>query len=102
MNTDRITRAAKEIERMQRAVKWLEQYGPKVDDTAFADWANVKIHMTFAGSCDGAKELNEILSQLVNDRMKDLLEDAYEYCKEAIEGHRSAIQHEVSEKGVAQ
>lgn len=102
MNVSRIINAAKEIERLQRAVKWLEEYGRKVGNSVGSECVDVHIRMNFAGSCNGANEVSEIVSQLVSDMMRDLLADACDYSKETIEIHRAAIRHEASSEGAAQ
>lgn len=102
MNTAKITSAAKEIERLQKAVKWLEDFGPKVGNSEGADCADVTVRMNFAGSCNGAKEVSEIVSQAVRDMMRELLDDAHDYCREMIEIHRRTIRHEASSEGDAQ
>lgn len=96
MNTSRITHAAKEIERLQEAIKWLEEFGPKVTDHEASEHANVSIRMNFAGSCRGAKEAGEIVSEMVGNRMRDLLQDALENCQNTIEIHRQVIRDEAS------
>lgn len=94
MNTMRITHAAKEIERLQLAVKWLEEYGAKVTNHEADEHANVSIRMNFAGSCSGAKEVGEILSAMVGNRMRDLVDEALINCQNTIEIHRQVIRDE--------
>lgn len=96
MNTSRITHAAKEIERLQEAVKWLEEFGPKTSNHAASEHANVSIRMNFAGSCRGAKEVGEILGEMVGNRMRDLLDEALKNCQNTIEIHRQVIRDEAS------
>lgn len=96
MNTSRITHAAKEIDRLQLALKWLEEFTPKTENHSGSEYANVSIRMNFAGSCMGAKEVNEILSSMVGNKMRDLLEDALENCRNTIEIHRQVIRDEAS------
>ncbi|MGB1266341.1 MAG: hypothetical protein ACPG6L_11520 [Nereida ignava] len=96
MNTSRITHAAKEIERLQMAVKWLEEFGPKVNNHEASEHANVSIRMNFAGSCNGAKEVGEIISTMVGNRMRDLIDDALKNCENTIEIYRNVIRDEAS------
>lgn len=96
MDTSRIKHAAKEIDRLQEAVKWLEEFGPKVSNHAASEHANVSIRMNFAGSCNGAKEVGEILSNMIGNRMRDLVDEALENCRNTIEIHRQVIRDEAA------
>lgn len=88
MNTSRIIRAAREIERLQLALQWLNEFGPKVPK---GDASDVTIRPSFAASCNGANEAHGILSQMVANRLPDLILDAVLDCENTIEIHQQTI-----------
>lgn len=94
MNTLRIIKAAREIDRLETAIQWLEEFGPKVSNHEASEHVTVSIRMNFAGSCNGASEVNEILSTMVENRIRDLVDEALENCHNTIEIHRQTIRDE--------
>lgn len=96
MNTSRITHAAKEIERLHRAVKWLEEFGPRVKNHEAPEHAKVSIRMNFAGSFEGYTEVSEVLGEMVGNRLRDLVDEALKSCQNTIEVHRQVIRDEAS------
>lgn len=93
MNTASIRRAANEIDRLDAALKWLTEYGVKIEaghDEAVAYKPN------FAGSCSGSKEAAQVLSEMMSNRLPKIIQDAIENCENTIELHRETLRAEAA------
>lgn len=93
MNLAKIRHASNEIERLEKALGWLIEFGVKI--TKDSD-DGVSYRPNFAGSCNGAKEASEVLSTMMGNRLPDLIADATKNCRNTIEIHRQVIRDEAS------
>lgn len=94
MNTTRISVAIRRIERNTAALKWLEEYGPRLRGSD-KDSIGIVIRPHFAGSCAGSKEAAEVLETWARLSIMELVEKATENCRNTIEIHRQTIIDEV-------
>lgn len=93
MDTDRIRTALRGIDTNARALEWLEQYGPSIDEP---DWIDITVRCSFAGSCDGAKEAAAAIREQMYLHVKEAITAATASCRDAIEASKRAIQTEVA------
>lgn len=91
MNTATIRHALSEIDRLQIALSWLEQYGPKITKES---GEQVSYRPNFAGSCAGSDEAAQVLCAMMRNRLPDLILEAVDDCKNTIEIHRETIRCE--------
>jgi len=90
MNTTRILQAVKDIEANTAALKWLEEYGVQLNGRS-RDQIYVSISMSFAGSCNGAKEAAEVLEAFVRLDIEALVQTSIRNCRNTIDMARAAI-----------
>ncbi|WP_421696874.1 hypothetical protein [Ancylobacter sp.] len=95
MNTTRIVQAANEIEKNERALKWLEEYGHQLS-ARDRDSFTVELRLHSASACPGGKEAETVLSSLARFGIDELVETAKRNCRNTIEISRNAIAQEVA------
>ena len=95
MDTTRIVQAVNEIDKNERALKWLEEYGRYLsagDRESFT----VDLRLHSASACPGGKEAQAILSSLARFGIDELVETAKTNCRNTIEISRDTIAREVA------
>lgn len=95
MNTTRIVQAVNEIDKNERALKWLEEYGRHIS-ARDRDSFTVDLRLHSASACNGAKEAEEVLSILARFGIEELVETAKRNCRNTIEISRDTIAREVA------
>lgn len=93
MNIARIQSAAKNIANCEVALKWLEEYGLKLDPHG-ADF-KVRIDLHRGGSCLGAKEASDVLSSYASLELPIIVETAIRSCRNTIKIESDAIRAEL-------
>ena len=93
MNTVRIIQAAQDIERHQKALSWLREYGSELTGRN-RDEGSVTVTLAFASGCPGAKEAQEVLSAYARLSLPDLVQTAIKSCENTIEMCANAIREE--------
>lgn len=96
MNTTLIKIAAADIEKNQKALEWIGQFGGGLFDR---EGGNFKISVTLysASACTGATEATEMLSSYAASMIEDILKATERGCANTIEIRRDQIKREVSE-----
>lgn len=95
MNTVRIAQALKDIEDNTVALKWLEEYGVKLDGRS-SDSIGITVNPSFAGSCVGAKEAAKVLASFIRLDIDLTVKTAITNCRNTIELARAAIAEEAA------
>lgn len=95
MNTTRIIQAANEIDKNERALKWLEEFGQHLS-ARDRDSFTVDLRLHYASACPGGKEAQEVLSSLARFGIDELVETAKRNCRNTIEISRDAIAREAA------
>lgn len=95
MNTTRIIQAANEIDKNERALKWLEEYGRYLS-AGDRDSFKIDIRLHTASACPGGKEAEAVLSSLARFGIDELVETAKRNCRSTIEISRDTIAREVA------
>lgn len=96
MNVSRIKVAAETIEKRERALAWLEQYGSNLTGRADDTSASVSCHLNHASACPGSKEAAEVLSAYGRVFLPQIVKAAIACCRNDIELSRSAIAEEIA------
>lgn len=95
MNTARITQAVADIEHNAAALKWLEEYGAKLD-VGSKEHLAINVTLYFAGSCPGAREAQSVLSSFARLAIADLVAQSIRNCRNTIALAKSAIAEEAA------
>jgi hypothetical protein len=96
MNTTLIKIAVADIEKNQKALEWIGQYGGNLLDR---DGGNFKISVTLysASACPGATEATEMLSSYATSMIEDIMRATERGCANTIEIRREQIKLEIGE-----
>ena len=95
MNTTRIVQSANEIDKNERALKWLEEYGHQLS-ARDRDSFTVDMRLHSASACPGAKEAEAVLASFARFGIEELVETAKRNCRNTIEISRDTIAREVA------
>jgi len=95
MNNARIKSAIAEIEKCERALAWLEEYGSQLT----GEKGQFEFHPRayFAGSCEGADQAMGMLASFARLSLPELVKTSIENCRNTIVMSKSAILEEVGE-----
>lgn len=96
MNTTIIKIAAEDIEKNQKALEWIEQYGHNLLERNGGNF-KLSIALFSASACTGATEATEILSSYATSMIEDILKAAERGCANTIEIRRDQIKQEIGE-----
>ena len=96
MNTARVISAAKEIETCNAALKWLGEFGPGLFDCD-REHASITVHLSYAGSCVGAKEAQLMLSRFAQLEMASIVARTTENCWHTIRLNERIIREELGD-----
>lgn len=94
MNTDLIKIAAADIEKNQKALEWLNDYGHHLNDKSCF---KVSLAIYSASACVGATEATDVLSSYAASMMDEILEATKNGCANTIEIRREQIKREIGE-----
>lgn len=100
MDMKKIRRSLDQIEKMEAALSWLQQYGVQLtgrDDSQ----AYVTVHLNFAGSCPGRAEAAATMASYFELEIPNIVETSIRNCENTIEIHKAAINSELGLKGGA-
>lgn len=92
MNCERIRSATLEIERLRGALDWLENHGGGTE----SPW-----HVEFTAKdrgIIGSSRAEQVMEEMIRRRLPDVVPEAIEMCRSAIEGFRQTIADEISER----
>lgn len=95
MNVTRIKVAADRIAKCEAALKWLEEYGVKLDGRSTDQFA-LTFFANLASACPGAKEAKEAIDAMARFQIEEIVQSAIRNCQNTIVLDRDAIQEEVS------
>lgn len=86
MNVDRMERATRTISERQKALAWLTEYGVKINGNRdeIAACVTLRIHLDFAGSCDGANEAKKVMESYALLLLPDAIQNAIACCNNDI------------------
>lgn len=93
MNITRISIAIEDIQRNTAALKWLEEYGVKLDGRS-KDSFDLRFDPNFAASCSGAKEAAEVMAAFIRLDIGMIVQTSIRNCRNTIELCRAAIAEE--------
>ena len=93
MNLSKIRHAASEIERLEKALAWLTEFGGNISPDGEE---SVSFRPNFAGSCNGSKEAAEVLSAMMTNNLHRLIPDAIQNVENTIQIHRETIRTEAA------
>ena len=96
MDVRRIKSAVAIIERHQRALAWLEEYGSQLTGTNPTE-ISFEADVRFARSCHGASDAAEMLGNYARRSVPDLVRVAIENCRNTIAMEKAAIQEEAGQ-----
>lgn len=94
MDNTRILQSIQRIERNERALKWLEEYGIQL--TGAADQFMFDPRLKLASACTGASDAAEMLASYARRELPKLVQVCIQNCRNTIEMDKSAIREEAS------
>ena len=96
MNTTSIIAAAKEIDRLETGLKWLREFGVKLEHREKTHM-DVAIRGQLGGSCVGAPEANEMMSAAARVMIQEIVAHAIRDAENTIEIHKATLRRQVAE-----
>jgi len=94
MNTATIINAAADIEKNQKALNWLEEYGGLLLDRNSGGF-KISVTLYSASACTGATDAAEMLAAYATSMIDDILKFAERGCANTIEIRREQIKKEI-------
>lgn len=96
MDAGKILDAAREIERLTLALRWLEEY--RVSGFEGVDAASIWVQLEFGRGANGAHEATQVLRSKAPAYLPDLVTASITDCRNTIEIHRATIAAEAAQR----
>lgn len=94
MDVSRVINTAKEIEKCDAALGWLQEHGRNLTNDGVGQFT-VQIELNLASSSEGAKEAGDMLASYATIDIEALVSTAIVNCTNTIETHRTTIRSEL-------